>query len=335
MSDWGTAARGLLRWSMTGQHSCAVHDYISHVDVLREKGLDSLYYLAYEPDSHVQRLYDEVWGRQKAAYQQFQREAASAGIESLVFKGAALTDRWSGRPLGCMADVDLLVRKDAVIATIEILYDLGYRPGEFHDDPGALRLRSQSEILYHEAKHYELVPYNRLEPIELSGTEISAIQGVHRHAIRLIGGRPQVLMEVDIHHGVATDMDCDFFFDRAVASPHGSTFSDSDHLWFGLSRLYAEVALHGKKSLRDFGYLAPLLTRGSVDWSLIVSMAAEHELRPALFYFLSFLDDLAGQVIDRGVLDALSPHRGLRYRDWGWQLGKLFDTVEPPPRLWY
>jgi Uncharacterised nucleotidyltransferase len=233
-----------------------------------------------------------------------------------------------------MADVDLLVHKDAVIATIEILYDLGYKPSEFNNDHSALRLRSQSEILYHEAKHYELVPYNRLEPIELSGAEISAIQDTHRHAIRLIDGRPQVLMEVDIHHGVATDMDCDFFFGRAVTGPLGSTFSDSDHLWFGLSRLYAEVALHGKKSLRDFGYLAPLLTRGSVDWSLITSMAAAHELRPALFYFLSFLDDLAGHVIDRGVLDALSPQRGLRYRDWGWQLGKLFDTVEPPPKIW-
>ncbi|WFU25165.1 nucleotidyltransferase family protein [Bradyrhizobium sp. CB1717] len=319
---------------MTGQLSCAVDDCFRHVDALREKGLDSLYYLAFEPDSHVQRLYDEVWRKQKAAYLQVQKEAASAGIESLVFKGAALTDRWYGRPLGCMADVDLLVHKDAVIATIKILYDLGYRPSEFHGDHGVLRLRSQAEILHHEAQHYELVPYNRLEPIELSGAEISAIQGVHRHAIRLIDGRPQVLMEVDLHHGVATDMDCDFFFDRAVTGPHGRTFSDSDHLWFGLSRLYAEVALYGKQSLRDFGYLAPLLTRGSLDWSLIANMAAEHELRPALFYFLSFLDDLAGHVVDPSVLDALSPRRGLRYRDWGWQLGKLFDTVEPPPNIW-
>jgi hypothetical protein len=318
---------------MTGQRPRAVDDHADHVRILRERGLDSLYYLVYEPDSRVQHLYDAVWRKQKTACEQFQRAAASAGIESLVFKGAALTDRWSGRALGCMADVDLLVRKNAIIAAIEVLYDLGYKPREFHDEHGALKLRSQSDILYHEAKHYELVPYNRLEPIELSSGEISAIQDVHRHAIRLIDGRPQVLIEVDVHHGVATDMDSEGFFDRAVTGPQGTTFSDSDHLWFGLSRLYAEIALHGKQSLRDFGYLAPLLTRGNLDWGLIVNVAAEHELRPALFYFLSFLDELASNVIEPGVLDALSPHRGLRYRDWGWQLGKLFDTVEPLPEI--
>jgi len=33
------------------------------------------------------------------------------------------------------------------------------------------------------------------------------------------------------------------------------------------------------------------------------------------------------------VLAELSPTHGLRRRDWGWQLGKLFDKVEDYPTL--
>ena len=46
---------------------------------------------------------------------------------------------------------------------------------------------------------------------------------------------------------------------------------------------------------------------------------------PSLYYYFAFLSWLAPGTIPPDVLEQLSPLHTKRLRDWGWQLGVLFD----------
>ena len=107
------------------------------------------------------------------------------------------------------------------------------------------------------------------------------------------------------------------------------TMSPADHLWFITGRYYNEVAMHDKRSLRDFVYIIPILVNSHIDWEIILQSASDYNLRPSLYYYLFFLNQLlSGRYIPIEVIDKLSPANGSRSRDWGWQLDKLFDRVE-------
>lgn len=332
-APWGACAVELLRGMVRGAPPALDKVVVaSELDGLEAAGLDSLYFLAFDDSHPRQLLFDAVWARQRAACEEVQAAASAAGIECLLFKGAAHLDRWfGGRALGCMTDVDLLVRRSDAVRIIPILYSLGYQPGYLEN--GRLLLRDVQEIGAHEAEHYELVPYNRLEAVPLSEEVVGACQSVRRPALSVAPTAITMRVELDVHHGVASDVDANGLFTRAVTAAGFRTFSDADHVWFGLSRLYAEVALHGKTSLRDLAYLGPIVARGDIDWDVVLDYAREYELRPGLYYFLSFLDDLADGPVPPTVLAELHPANGARHRDWGWQLGKLLGGLDPPPRL--
>jgi hypothetical protein len=138
-------------------------------------------------------------------------------------------------------------------------------------------------------------------------------------------------MEIDIHHNVAIDTNAGPLLQRAVNSSclQGQTLSDSDHLWVNCSRYYNEVALFGKRTLRPLVYTAPLLY-GRIDWDIVLASAREHELSASLYYPLRILEAITRTVIPREVLSALNP-RLSSGRDFGWQLGPLFEFVEPFP----
>jgi hypothetical protein len=333
--DWGELAVQLLAWAV--RPACRVErrrdDEQERLPMLRERGIDSLWVFAHGVDDATQRVYDKVWREQLRLAAEFDAAMRSERIACLALKGLPLAARWfGGRALGCMGDIDVLVPREDVLRTIPVLYALGLRPRYFDVDTGRMKDRDVAEIAAAEARHYELVAYNRCVPLELDDEELAAARSLKRNSLRMIDGQPVAIVELDVHHGVASDLEPGEFFERAVEPSDGMrTLSDADHLWFGLSRLYAEVALHGKESLRDFAYLAPLVTRGEVDWPVVGEAAARLELRPALFYFLSFIQQLSGGAIPAGVLDGLNPRNGLRYRDWGWQIGRLLGRVDPPP----
>lgn len=77
--------------------------------------------------------------------------------------------------------------------------------------------------------------------------------------MHLIDDRFLLVIEIDVHHGIASDVESESFFERAVPSVHGvaSTMSPTDHVWVVTSRLYNEVSLYGMNSLRSFAYVLP------------------------------------------------------------------------------
>lgn len=298
--------------------------------------LDSLYYLSREPDAPRQRLYDAVWRVQRAALLELLDELGRAGVPTILFKGAEHLERFY-RPhsLSFVGDFDVLVDRPRLVEVQRILYGLGYRPVAFEPGKGFVD-RDIAELAGIEAGHYQLPAFIRLDGFEPDGETASlaaAVADAEQGPIYRQGERLVVGVECDVHHRVAVDVESEPLARRAPPSVFDgvSTLSPADNVWFTISRLYVEAALHRKTTLRDFAYLLPLLAEGDVDWSVVVATVEELDLRPHVYYFLSFLDDLLDGAVPPEVLSRLEPTLGDRGYDWGWQLGKLFSFVEPSP----
>ena len=336
LEPWAEAALRLLAWS--GERAVLGDDARARLlelapealPGLARRNVDSLHYLACEPEAPRQRLYDAVWEVQRAALAGVLAALEADGVPALVFKGAeTVPKRYGSRALGFMADVDVLVPRADAARARELLFGLGYTQSAYDAAAGRLVRHDVAAVAEQERSHYELMPFSRLDPAaaavhaELEGWEPL----VERH------GERHVVVTVDVHHAIATDVPSDELFERAEPSAlgRGLTLSPADQLWVLGARYWTEVSQHRKTSLRDLAYLAPLVADPDLDWNVVVDAAARHELRSSLYYAVAFLGTLTGREASADVLEELSPLHGSRYRDCGWQVGKLFGFVEPPP----
>jgi len=304
-----------------------------HSRRLAEKRIDSLYYLGWEPENAIQALYDFVWGIQRAHLEQLLKDLESEGIDALVLKGAEVFPRCFGdHPIGFMSDVDVLVDRQKLGFAKKVLYAQGYRQATYDQESGTLVDVDIGKISEVEGRHYELVPFCKLVPTGLS-SECARLDLPAQHPLRVSDNMASVLVEVDVHHRVALDVESAPFFARGRTSALGvgRAISPEDHLWVLTARLYNEVALHGKSDLRDLAYAAAIVRCEAIDWDVVLHAATEQDLHPSLFYYLSFLHRVADLPVPIEILDRMSPLRGVRFRDWGWQLGRLLDFVEPCP----
>jgi hypothetical protein len=287
-------------------------------------------------DNPLQPLYNRIWMRQRDALGEVMSALARRDINALCFKGAEIHLRhFADHALGRMADVDILVvREKAEVARAE-LYELGYRHGVFNPGTGIVSWSSKDEIAQQEAGHYELAPLLRLERFEASQTEAALIGSQGIRVPIWPGGKVGewcLGINIDVHKDVATNISSDEFFKCADPGSCGAGYSmsSSDLLWFTASRYYSEVGTVGKRSLRDLAYIIALL-RGRIDWDHVMRMATDYQLGASLFYPLAFLQRTFGAAVPDAVLEATSPLKTPRRRDWGWQLGVLFDFIEPLP----
>ena len=219
------------------------------------------------------------------------------------------------------------------MAAQKALYAAGFRPAAYEPSAGELVDRDVADIAAVELHHYELIAFRKVVTIDVDDDVRAAIAARGTDPVWVLDGDVRVVVEVDVHHGVATDVASGPFFERAVAGAlSGSlTMSAADHLWFTASRYYTELSVHGKESLRDLAYLAPLVARGAVAWDVVVAAAVDLDIRPSVYYLLALLDWALGHPVPQAVLADLDPLRGSRLRDWGWQLGRLFGVVDPSP----
>jgi hypothetical protein len=306
------------------------------IECLRTRKIDSLYYLLKPQLSPLQQMYDEAWNIQKSSVRQLVSTFEGENIDVLVLKGCELTSALlSGHALSGMVDCDLLLRRPDVNRARATMFEAGFRQIRTIPVAGRFLDADISEIAETESRHYELFPFSKLVPLEIPSFDPSIMcRGVY-DPVFIIDGSVYLRLSIDLHHAVATDVQSDQFFDRSVPSSLGigKTLSPTDHLWFTTSRYYNEIALHGKRSLRDLAFIGMVLRRMPIDWSLIISIANEYDFRPSLYYLLTYISRLASSPIPNSILEELSPTRGSRQRDWGWQLGVLFDSIEPMPTV--
>jgi hypothetical protein len=337
---WLPGALRVLAWSAdrTPLNEESIHQLTAaaepFISFLKQKQLDSLFYLSCAPTAAEQLLYDKVWSVQRKTLVEISQGLADEGIEFFLFKGSECSERWyQSRGLGLFGDVDFLVARHDIGKVKAVLYQSGFRQAHFDPVQSSLVDRDVVDIAVIEGQHYELAPFIKLVPTDLNVNDLPGQAVPPESPLASVEDKVMVAVEFDVHHGVATDIEVEDITGNPQTSAFGFglSFSDSNQLWFLTSRYYTEVALHGKTSLRDFCYLLPVLAAGTIDWDVILRAARKYELRVSLFYYLSFMSALAGNVVPAKVLSELSPMNGTRLRDWGWQLGKLFDFVEMFP----
>jgi hypothetical protein len=258
-----------------------------------------------------------------------------AGVPPLVIKGAEHVARhFDTHGLGFLGDVDILIPRRNLRTVSAILREEGFRQARFDTDRQTMVDLSPSEIADSQRGHYELAPFGRLVEIPLPHDEYEFARRWNARPLWTHAGRVLLLVTVDVHFGIASDLSADAMVSRAVPSALGvgATFSPSDHLWFTLARYYNEVSVFGKRYLHPLVYATCILARERIDWSLVLETAAEHDLRPALYYHLLFLNKLGREaVVPKYVLRELLPARGSRTKDWGWQIPMLHQGVAQLP----
>jgi hypothetical protein len=339
LGEWADAALRLLRSCLHGltlspdDHELVRARGLPHLTILRKRRIDSLLYLSCRIDTPAQQAYDRVWRAQRELLLAVVGELERRGVPTVIFKGAQFLERWyGGHSLGFLADVDLLVPRDAIGIAKQVLYQMDLRQAAIQPDTLDVVDLDVNVIAATEIDHYELAPFRRLQPIDLPGELLPFVREWQRHPLWLKNERPVLLQKVDVHHRVSEDVQSEALFARAVPSAFGVglTLTPADQLWITLSRYYNEVVTFGKRYLRDFAYVLPMLAAPDVvDWEIVLAANREYQLRPTLYYYLAFLQRLGAPVPDR-VLEALLPNPGVE-RDWGWQLAGLFSTIDPFP----
>src|ERR1700761_164256 len=326
----------LLRWCATQerlskkQRTDLIRRGKPYLPWLKTRKIDSLFYLATESPSSAQSAYDKIFLVQHNALLELLGEFESSDCRVIVFKGAEhIAARYGKRALGCLCDIDILVMRPMLEAAKAILYRLGYRQAYFDMANATLADLDVRDIAQIESEHYQLAPFAKLVDIQLDEQEWALLPATPGSAVRRVGDQLKVQLEVDLHFQISSDHMPQALWDRAVPSTMGigETFSDTDHLWFTLSRHYSEVALHGKYSLREFAYVLPVLYQSPIDWEVVLTANNEMGLSPGLYYYLSFFDYVY-QSVPASVLSELHPLKCTRMCDFGWQLGRMFDIVD-------
>lgn len=285
-----------------------------------------------------QIFYDAVWHEQTMALGEVVSACLQAGLTPILFKGAELVPRRYGRHgLGLAGDVDLLLPRTEMEEAKAVLHGLGYRQAV--RDPQAQRLvaRDVAALAAAEADHYELAAFVKLVDLDGRWAAEAAVDPSGDGPVYPTATGAQLLVQIDVHHGVAGDVDSAPLIRRAVPSrahPGALTLCDADHLWLNLSRNYIETAIFDRTSLRPLAYTLPVLVDGAVDWSVVAGVAEELSLGHTLHYHLDFAGRLCPGRVPEWVLDRVAGSARGRLRDFGWQLAKPFGFDEPfPARL--
>ena len=135
-------------------------------------------------------------------------------------------------------------------------------------------------------------------------------------------------MEFDIHHAFSSDIEPQEFFDRAIFDKKHCCFyfNPTDNLWFHITRFYNEVALHGKRHIRDLLYILSILKDDSpkIKWRSFIQLCKKFDTVPSAYYILSFINSFNKTFIPETVIQELNLLENDRSRDFGWQIGLLY-----------
>jgi hypothetical protein len=339
VAAWAPIALELLRWS--GNRAAIpppVEAGQPYLEILRKRRVESLLYLANRTAPPQQAVYDRYWLRQRQHHLALLEELGRRGIPAITFKGAEFVARsYDNRSLCFLADVDLLVERAALLEVKNICHNLGWRQANLDASEGRLDELDLVEVAQSELNHYELVPYRLNEAFEVSAAEEEFVGQWSRPPIWPgEAGLARAFFKLDVHWKPVVDVDAGPLFARAVPSSLGIglTFGPADHVWLTLAKLYFEVSLLGKRYLRDFAYVAPIIANEAIDWDVVLQAHRDNNLGPGLFYYLSFLSTLNPPGVPAEILDSLDPrNNGHSNRDWGWQLSQLFGGLDAFP-LW-
>ncbi|WP_171907361.1 nucleotidyltransferase family protein [Burkholderia plantarii] len=306
-----------------------------HLSKLTRLRIDGLYYLASGDISCQQTIYDKIWSIQRAHLVDFIKKMAETGVLCWTFKGAEIAERWySSRPIGVFSDVDIIVERKNLGVVKSMLFSEGFRQSIFDFERESLVDDDVLELGAIESRHYELGKFCKLVKIDVDLESLRYMYGSRTYPLVRVGGEVFLCLAFDVHHGVANDIDVNDVISDSVPSAFGIgvTVNPTRLLWILTSRYYMEVAITGKRSLRDFSYLLPLLKECEIDWDHILGMNYKYSLFSSLYFYFCFMDRIIPGKIPSSVLDKINPVRsGFRGANFGWQLNTLLGEIDPFP----
>lgn len=305
----------------------------AHLAELLDRRIDGLYFVACDPDHPRQRAYQVLRRAQVAETRQVIDELASHGVDAAVIKGIEIGARHPAAMHGSCEDVDLLIPVQDVWSLEKVLYGRGYGRFIYDDDKRAWKVLEPARVYHFQAVSYELMPFAKGIPVDdldgAAGEEARLLTSLFRFQ----GGAVLAMVHFDIHHNILFDFDVAPFLARTVASSLGTgrTLCPADHLWFLIHRHYFEVAAGNNVDVRVLAPIAALVNDPGVDWELVVRNAIDRRAVAPCLYWLTFFHRLGAPAIPERALADLRPHLSHSERNWGWQLGRLFDVEEAFP----
>ncbi len=329
----------LLAWAATRQRppETSLDESQRHETLgkLRQRRIDSLAFLASDETNVAQRVYDKLRAVQRRHAVDVVTELMDRGVRCITYKGLELEGLcFDSRALSYMNDVDLLVERRDLGEAKRVLFGQGYIQGHFDVATGELVEFDVPDLGAYENAEYELGRFGKVCRLALAPEELRWATENRRFPIAIDREGCSMVAEFDIHYSPAHGAEPEPLWRRAVPSTLGvgETFCAADHLWLTLTRYYFEVAQSKHLSLRELAYVAPLVAGADVAWDAVLGVVHEQpQLRCGLYYTLSFLSSLAGHAVPGEVLRELAPRTDDRERDWGWQLGRQLEFIEPFP----
>lgn len=280
-------------------------------------------------------IYRKVSQVQQAALAELIQAASQAGIELLLYKSSEVVKRYyGGEPIALRGDLDVIVKPGSMARMKSLLEELGYRQAKFDTDSLRLVPVKQEQIAKFESNGYALVSYGRLAEFELDPVQSTLSPG-YLHPAVLHGNRATVAVAIDVAIGLDKHTDAGRLWEKSTESIHGTAraISVEDQLWYTATMLYLGAYMYKETyKLCQLADMAVILSQAQVRWDRLIAEARTLEILPSVYYPLAFLAKLCKDVrIPEDVLAELSPTKGSRARDYGWQIPKLFGEIDPLP----
>lgn len=260
-----------------------------------------------------------------------------AGISWFLVKGPDLALLYYPDPLlRPMADIDIMINQADAPRVQRLMFELGYGHGIF--DPVTGRFTDEKKPIGPETfkESYALPVFVRIESVESPFSALQVPRKLRQRHVKAYIDRAHIMhmpIFIDMHVNLSVGIDVnDIWAGTTITKALERVVrvqSVTGAVWFLAARLYHEAFLYNSQSLRMFGDLHSVLHRelANVNWAEVAAIAFKYEMRPALFYVLTQMQQLWNIEIPREFLALLRPEQTeipLQH-DWGDVIPKLLS----------
>lgn len=298
-------------------------------------GLDSLLPPIQGNISSWQKVYRKMWQCQKSFLISTVKSLRAEGIDPAIVKGAYFNIKYfSDQPVSYMHDFDIVIEREEVAACKQVLIKNGYAQAHFDREKCILVHVDAIDVSQYEyqTKH-EIFPFSHIATFPLEQDEEDFLKLKYMPHVSAYNGFAYVQIGCDVHYALHDGIETGAILSRCYRDSllDCRMMNPTDHLWFSVGKYYQEIVCRKTRSLKEMFYIATLIRREEIDWDRIQLLSTLGG-GAGLYYILSFLDGIGGCHIPRRVIDDMSIRlKQERQDDYGWQLGYLFDFIEPFP----
>lgn len=232
-----------------------------------------------------------------------------------------------------MGDIDLLVRPPDIMQTREIVTANGFVEGS-GVDTSRLQIEPLSKFdrkSDFDVSQQELPPFYKFERVfELDSFSdlIRQVQagGRWKSTFAIIGDEVYLVLRIGIHHNIMPNVSLTDVWPspREIQLSQGAEFfalSPTVMAWYLAAKFYHEFMIGGGACIRQFIDILAVIKKYHqlIDWEHVLEVASRRNMRPALYYVMSHVNEILGPCVPSGFIESISPknYAHNRSHDWG------------------